>query len=76
MCYSLPMNQISVTIKPTSKGRKVLVELDADRLERLAANLGLYNPAFVESIERAERDFRTGHVRTISTLKEIRRKVK
>ena len=65
------MNQ-TVTIRKTSGGKKILVELDADKFERLASNLGLYNPDFVRSVERAERDFRAGRTREIKSLRELR----
>ncbi len=68
------MSKTMITIRPGSKGKKVLVELDADRLERLASNLGFYNPDFLRSIERAERDYRAGRVYTVTSLRELRRK--
>ena len=54
------MSNIAIKISKNSKGKKLLVEIDANKLERLASNLGLYNPDFIKSVERAERDFRAG----------------
>lgn len=64
----------SISIKTTSSGRKIIVELDADKFERLASNLGFYTPAFLRSVERAERDFRAGRVREVASLRELRKK--
>ena len=70
------MNHIAITVKPTSAGRKVIIELDADKLERVAASLGMYNPSFVESIERAEKDFNAGRTRKVNSLKELQKRGK
>jgi len=53
-------------------GRTVRVDIDADQLERLAANFGFFNPEFLGSIEKAEDDYYAGRARTISSLKELR----
>lgn len=72
ICYSVSMN-LTLTVKPkTSRGRKkFIVEMDADKLERMAAAFGLFNPEFLESVERAEEDYRHGRVRTIRSLREL-----
>ena len=64
----------TITIDATRAGRskRILVEIDADRLERLAASLGLFNPEFLESLDRAEQDYRAGKYRKVSSLKELR----
>lgn len=64
----------TITIKTTSVGRKVIVELDADKLERLASHLGFYNPDFLQSIDRAEQDYKAGRVREVSSLRELRKR--
>jgi hypothetical protein len=74
ICYTIPMSKTTITIRPSSKGRKLLVELDADKLERLASNLGFYNPDFLRSLERAERDYRAGRMHKVASLHELRRK--
>lgn len=66
------MRNIAIKISPNSKGKKFLVEIDAGKLERLASNLGLYNPDFVKSVESAERDFRAGRTRTLTSLRKLR----
>ena len=66
------MSHISIKINRKSKGKKLLVEIDANKLERLASNLGLYNPDFIRSLDKAERDFRVGRVRTLTSLRKLR----
>lgn len=69
------MSSLSITIKPNMAGRKrVLVELDADKLERMAANFGFFGKDFLESIGRAEQDYRMGNFRKIKSLKALRKK--
>ena len=70
------MNTISLNIqsKPSSKKRTIVVEMDADRLERLAADFGLLNPDFLKSVARAEEDYRRGRVYDIKSLEELRDK--
>lgn len=65
------MNRITTNIR-TTKNKKLVLELDADRLERLAANFGLFNPDFLASVSRAEADYRAGRTRRIKSLTEIR----
>lgn len=68
------MASLTVTIKPRStRPQKFLVELDAEKLEKLAANFGLFNPEFLKSLERAEKDYQTGRVRKIKSFKELRK---
>ncbi len=68
------MNALTLTIRsPVRRERKVSVELDAERFERLAADLGLFNSEFVASIERAEKEIREDKVRRLQSLKDLRR---
>lgn len=73
LCYTDRMNQ-TMAIKTTSVGKKIIVELDANRLERLASNLGFYNHDFLKSVDKAERDYRAGRVREVASLSELCRK--
>ena len=67
------MASLSIAIKPKiDHSRRILVELDAERFERLAANLGFFSAEFLKSLERAERDYKEGRVRKIKSLKELR----
>lgn len=67
------MASLTVTMKPAvARPKRFIVEMDADKLERLAANLGFFNPDFVESLERAETDYQAGRVKKIKSLKVLR----
>jgi len=68
------MNRLSLKLHSATVGKKVTVEVDAGRLERLAANLGFYSADFLKSIARAEQDARAGRVRKISSLAQLRAK--
>ena len=66
------MNSLTLTLKPKrNTAKKIIVEMDADRLERLAANFGMFNPDFLASVKRAERDYEAGRVRKIHSLREL-----
>ena len=68
------MNSLAFTIKSKGSmrgGKKLVVEMDPDRLERLAANFGMLNPDFLKSLDRSERDYRMGRVRKIHSLQEL-----
>lgn len=68
------MASLSVTIKSSKKaGRKFIVEMDAERFEKLAASLGLFNPDFIESLEKSEKDWKAGRFRKIRSLKDLRK---
>lgn len=68
---------LSLTIKPkiTSRGgqKKFVVEMDADKLERMAAAFGMFNPDFLGSIERAETDYRASRARKMRSLRTLMR---
>lgn len=66
------MADLNLTIVASpNKARRIKVEFDADRLERLAANLGLFSPEFRQSLADAERDIRSGKTRPISSLRDL-----
>jgi len=67
------MATLDVKIQPGAKRpRKIRVEMDTEEFERLAASLGLFGPGFLESLDRAEHDYRKKRTRRISSLKELR----
>lgn len=69
------MASLSVTIKTSKKtGRKFFVEMDAERFEKLAATLGLFNPDFLDSLEKSEKDWKAGRFRKLKSLRELRDK--
>ena len=67
------MATLNLTIRPRqAESRKFIVELDADRFERLAADLGLFSRAFLASIERAEQEVAQGKARRLRSLRDLR----
>jgi hypothetical protein len=64
------MNTIDLTLTQTKRGT-VSVELDADRLETLAASLGLFSDEFLETIRESEREYRAGRYKKVSSLAEL-----
>ena len=52
--------------------KRVTIEFDADKFEKLAAAFGLFNPEFLKSLERAEKDVKEGRIRKIKSLKDLR----
>lgn len=67
------MNSLAITIKPRAESKKILIEFDADKFERLAANLGFFGPDFLKSLGRAEKDYSAGRTKKISSLRELRK---
>ncbi|MBI3442328.1 MAG: hypothetical protein HY007_00975 [Candidatus Sungbacteria bacterium] len=67
------MNMLTLTIRPSVKrDRKVRVELNAERFERLAAGLGFFTSQFVASIDRAEKEIAEGRTKRLQSLKDLR----
>ena len=50
------MSSLNITIDHKTNRRKILIEMDAEKFERLAASFGFFNPEFLESLDRAEDD--------------------
>lgn len=59
-------------IKIANKGSKTYrVDIDADRLERLAEVFGFYNPTLLKEIDRAERDISSGRIKKIKSFRDL-----
>ncbi|MEK7118203.1 MAG: hypothetical protein AAB869_01190 [Patescibacteria group bacterium] len=71
--YVVSINSLAITVKPKTNKRTFRIEMDADRLERLVANFGLFNPDFLKSIARAEDDYKAGRAKRIRSLRELRK---
>jgi len=68
------MASLTITIKPrTNQAKKILVEMDVEKFERLATDLGFFSPEFLKSLDRAEKDYRAGRFKKIKSLKELRK---
>lgn len=64
---------LNITIQSIPKHpKKILVEMDADKFEKLAAGLGLFSPDFIDSLARAENDYKNKKYRKVGTLKDLR----
>ena len=66
------MSQLQVKIQTRPQSNKLLLEIDAEKLERLAANFGFFNPDFLKSVDKAELDYEQGRFCQIKSLKELR----
>lgn len=67
------MNTLPITIKKNNS-QDITIKMDASKFERLAANFGFFNPDFLQSLSRSEKDFKNGSVKKIKSLKELRTK--
>jgi len=64
---------MNITIKDgKNRKHKAIVELDADKFEKLAAIFGLFNPDFLKSLARSEKDIRAGRITKLRSLKDLR----
>ncbi|MEK7151481.1 MAG: hypothetical protein AAB784_02080 [Patescibacteria group bacterium] len=52
--------------------KKILVEMDADKFEKLAAGLGLFSDDFMDSLARAENEYRKKKYKKVASLKDLR----
>jgi len=68
------MASLTLTIGSQVKNpKKILVEMDFEKFERLAANLGFFNQDFLKSVDLAEKDYKNGRIKKIRSLGESRR---
>ncbi len=65
------MSTLTVTFKPDLRSARV--DIDADRFERLASVLGFFNPDFLASVDRSEREIAAGKARPLRSLRSLRR---
>jgi hypothetical protein len=64
----------TITVERKPKSKRIIVEIDADRLERLAASLGLFSASFLGSISRSEKEIALGKTTRLRSLRELRRR--
>ncbi|MBU4369575.1 hypothetical protein KKG58_02315 [Patescibacteria group bacterium] len=68
------MASLDITIKSRLKRpQKILVEMNVDRFERLAAGLGFFSSDFLKSLGKAEKDYQNGRIKKIKSLRELRK---
>lgn len=67
------MASMPVTIEQKrKKATKYIVEFNADSLERLAAACGWFQPEFIASVTRAERDIKAGRIKRLRSFRDLR----
>ena len=63
---------MNIQIKNNSKTRKMVIEMNADKFEKLAANFGFFSNDFCKSVEKGEKDYRAGKARKIKSLSSLK----
>jgi hypothetical protein len=63
----------TITVERKPKSKRIIVEIDADKLERLAASLGLFSSSFLDSMSRSEKEIALGKTKRLRNLRELRR---
>lgn len=61
----------TLTILRSPGSRKIRVEVDLDRWERLADVLGFYHPLFLKTLKQSLKESKQGQVRRIESLREL-----
>jgi hypothetical protein len=64
----------TITVERKPKSKRIIVEIDADKLERLAASLGLFSSSLLDSISRSEKEISLGKTKRLRNLGELRRR--
>jgi hypothetical protein len=67
------MVPLDITITQGKNIHKKMVEFDVDQLERLAAALGMFNPDFLKSMAKSEKDYKEGRFTEFKSLKDLRK---
>lgn len=62
---------LPITLKHSSV-KTITLKLNAERFERLAGHFGYFSNEFLKSLARAERDYKEGRIRKLSSLKDLR----
>jgi len=65
------MAKLPVKITQGTRSKTYRVEVDAARMERLAAAFGLFHPDFLKSVDQAERDVLAGRVKKIRSFDDL-----
>ena len=67
------MVSLNITIKQKNKrSRKMVVEFDADKFEKMAATFGFFSTEFIKDMEESEKDYKAGRVKRLRSLKDLR----
>lgn len=63
---------LNFNIQQKTNSRKIIVEMDIDKFEKLAAGLGFFQSEFLKSVARAEREIVQKKTRGLRSLKDLR----
>ncbi len=66
------MRMATITIEKKPNSKQFTVKMDAEKFERLAANLGFFNADFLDSVARSEREIDTGKTKRLQGLRKLR----
>ena len=64
--------KLDLTVKTIKETQKVVVEMDVNRFERLAAGFGLFREEFLESLDKAEQELALAKTKILKSLKSLR----
>lgn len=67
------MVSLNITIKQNKNRSKKTIEFSADEFEKLAALFGMFNPDFLKSLAKSEKDYKEGRVIKFKSLKDLRK---
>lgn len=65
-------SSLTITVQPRPAKKKIVIEMDAGRFERVAADLGLFNQEFIESLGNAEKEVAQKKLRKLRSLRDLR----
>ncbi len=67
------MVSMNVQIKNNfPRSQKMVIEMEANKFEKLAASFGFFSDDFNKSIARAEKDYKSGKFRKIKSLSSLK----
>ena len=67
------MVSLNITIKKSNnRGKKAVVEFDADQFEKMGAVFGFFSLEFKKDMEESEKDYKAGRVKRLKSLKDLR----
>lgn len=65
---------VPMTIIQKKRKKKFHVEIDRHSFERLVDSLGLFRPAFLDSLEQAEADVRARRTTKLRSLRDLNKR--
>ena len=65
------MASLDIKIKKDKRSKRMTIEIDADKFQKLAELFGQFNPDFIKRLDKAEKDVKAGRIRKINSLKDL-----